>query len=130
MSAVNRAEILIIEDDEDIREMLQECLEQSGYRVRVAGDGLAALEILEAGAPLPKLILLDLRMPRMDGWEFLRVRSGREALQRIPVIVLSATLDERSEPLPVEACLPKPISIPDLLEQVEALLRTFPFPAR
>src|SRR5205085_754033 len=80
--------ILIIEDDDDIRKVAQEALQAAGYVVRSASDGAAALRLLDEW--IPKVILLDIRMPGMDGWDFLaryRDRPGPQA----PVIVCAAT---------------------------------------
>lgn len=66
-----RRVVLIAEDDEDIRESLVECLESSGYEVAAAADGQEAVESLRQGLE-PDLVVLDLMMPRMDGWEVLK----------------------------------------------------------
>jgi len=87
-------EILIVEDDESIREILKELLEVEGFRVATAEHGREGLQRLqEMGSPC--LILLDLMMPVMNGWEFLDVlRSQREhALATVPVAVVSAAAD-------------------------------------
>lgn len=92
--SMNRRHILVIEDDEGIRETLKDVLELDGYEVSTAANGLEALSLLERGDPPPCLIFLDLMMPVMNGWEFLeaiRNRTGREA--DIPVVVVSAAAD-------------------------------------
>src|SRR3989442_228935 len=90
-------EILIVEDDPDIRESLQVVLETEGYNARTAAngkEGVAALESLEH----PCLVLLDLMMPVMNGWEFLAVQRNDERLNKVPVVVVSAIAD-RTRPL-------------------------------
>jgi CheY-like chemotaxis protein/anti-sigma regulatory factor (Ser/Thr protein kinase) len=81
-------QVLIVEDDAPLRELLRRMLEREGYAVVEAGDGQAALERLREGTP--GVILLDLMMPVMDGFEFLVERGREEAWRRIPVIVLTA----------------------------------------
>lgn len=81
--------ILIVEDDEGIREAMSLFLEVFGYGVRTAGNGKQALELL-AREPAPQMILLDLMMPVMDGYEFLRARKADAALAQIPVVIVSA----------------------------------------
>jgi DNA-binding response OmpR family regulator len=86
------AGILIIEDDNAIRESLQEFLSAEGYSVFTARDGLEALETLRTTTPLPKMIILDINMPNMDGWDFLEERRKLpNNASRVPVVVVSAT---------------------------------------
>ena len=87
--SVDRAPVLIIDDDQGIREALQELLEDEAFAVATAENGLEALDRLHAGLR-PCLILLDLMMPRMDGWAFRRQQMADPELRDIPVIVLSA----------------------------------------
>src|SRR5215475_7969919 len=83
----NTPSVLIVEDDADIRELLQICLEADGYRVNSAADGLEALQQLQAGKR-PALILLDLLTPRMDGEEFLQ-QMRASPFASIPVVIMS-----------------------------------------
>lgn len=109
--------IVIIEDDEDIRDTLCLALEFEGYRVFCASNGKEGIDLLERnGAPC--LILLDLMMPIMNGWEFLQARSHRQDLSPVPVIVVSAFGDEGVMDCTVEACLRKPIELETLLKMV------------
>jgi CheY-like chemotaxis protein len=106
--------ILIVEDDESIREAMRLYLEVDGYAVKTAGDGKEALELL-AREPAPQMILLDLMMPVMDGYEFLRVRKMDAALSRIPVVIVSAFSGE----LPgvnVQGMVGKPVDFDRLRE--------------
>jgi two-component system, chemotaxis family, chemotaxis protein CheY len=84
--------VLVVEDDADIREVIQEFLETEGYHVSTATNGKEALEYLNKKTVIPKLILLDLFMPVMDGKEFLQnfKKSHSELSSSVPVIVLSA----------------------------------------
>jgi two-component system, chemotaxis family, chemotaxis protein CheY len=84
------ARILIVEDDDDLRSVLRQALEDEGYAVVDACDGRRALDLLSLG-PLPDVILLDLMMPRMSGWDLLTKIRKDAALSRIPVTVMSTT---------------------------------------
>jgi len=100
-----RGVILVVEDDEDIRSLLAESLTSSGYSVVEARDGLDALKALEAGV-VPRVVVLDLMMPRMNGWVFLeRLRADPERAD-LPVLVTSAFTDLRS--IDASAYLAKP----------------------
>ncbi|WIG60567.1 MAG: hypothetical protein OJF49_003315 [Ktedonobacterales bacterium] len=111
--------ILIIDDDTGLRETLRSLLELEGYTVAMASDGLDALRQLDR--VMPKAILLDVRMPRMDGYEFLEElrRLGRR--DEFPIIVLTAdTLAQaRMARVGVEGFLAKPFDIDDLLNKIE-----------
>jgi CheY-like chemotaxis protein len=112
------ADVLIVDDDRDIREALAELLELEGYRTSTAADGADALAQLRGAARPPRLILLDLMMPRMGGAEFLAERRHDPALAAIPVAVLTAA---RTEVVPVDAAAPlllKPIDLPALFALV------------
>src|SRR6476619_1966196 len=111
--------ILIVEDEHDIRAVLTEILEDEGYVVASVPNGLEALAFLQEHRP--QLILLDLGMPVMTGWEF-RDRQRRDpALADIPVIVMSATphLNQTAAALQAADCLDKPIELNALLGVVE-----------
>jgi CheY-like chemotaxis protein len=112
--------ILIIEDDEAIRETLASVLEDEGYQVQCAAHGRAALQQLRSGAPLPCLILLDLMMPIMNGWEFRAEQLHDPALAHIPVIVLSADREvgARASEVSVQGYLSKPMDLTVLLDTV------------
>ena len=105
--------ILLIEDDSDLADVIVEVLRMEGYRVAYAADGRAGLELLKE-QELPDLILLDLMMPNMNGWEFreAQMRDGRIA--KIPVVVLSAT-GERARPIDAALVLRKPVTLETLL---------------
>lgn len=101
--------ILIIEDDLEIREVLKEILSVSSYDVQTVSNGKLALEHLQQAMKLPDLILLDLMMPVMNGWEFSKEIQKDPKLSRIPVILLSA-FNEQVKDIPCIAFVKKPIS--------------------
>ena len=80
--------IVIVEDDEDSRDVLRAVLEAEGFRVAVARNGRAALDLLRVF--VPAVIVLDLRMPELDGWGFDRARAFLPGVRDVPVIVVSA----------------------------------------
>ena len=110
------ATILIVEDDEDLQAALSEALEDEGYRVRAVPNGLEALSKLLGDQERPNLIVLDLMMPLMNGWQFLRERIRYPSLSQIPVLVLTASSDAR--PKQAAAVLRKPIHPLELFEAV------------
>ncbi|MDP9311725.1 MAG: response regulator [Chloroflexota bacterium] len=120
MPNVAQHTVLVVEDDRAIREALVECLRDEGYHVVEADDGREALATLNAMAR-PCLILLDLMMPTMNGWEFRAVQRNEARLADIPVVVMSAfpagvrTLQD----LDVQAYLQKPPRFDRLLDVIE-----------
>lgn len=114
--------ILVVDDDDDLRESLCSLLEYEGYAVVQARDGRAALSLLMAPSR-PSLILLDLMLPVMDGWEFRDRQQQDPELATIPVIVTTAvSRDYRLENrMGAADYLTKPLDVPRLLEAI----RTF-----
>lgn len=113
--------VLVVDDDDDFRETLAEVLEVGGYSVVRAVDGRDALDRLRAGAAATTcLILLDLMMPRMNGWEFRAEQSVDAALCEIPVVVVSADagIASAAETFTASEYLSKPISLELLLDLV------------
>jgi CheY-like chemotaxis protein len=106
--------VLIVEDEVTTRDALIELLEKNGRMIVTAGNGQEALQRL-SHVPRPSLILLDLIMPRMDGWEFLRHQSADPAIASIPTIVLSGS----SLPAGAKHQLAKPIDVERLLALVD-----------
>jgi CheY-like chemotaxis protein len=127
LAGVSPKWILVADDDDAIREVWTEMLTLAGYRALTARNGLEALELMRA--VVPDLIMLDLRMPEMDGPSFLKVLDGAPLLREIPVLIVSGFLDGRppgaSLGLNIVGSLPKPVRQADLLEAVRtALLNT------
>ncbi len=111
--------ILVVDDDPDILEALSEILEGEGFRIRQARNGQEALESLVAEPP--NLILLDLTMPVMDGWEFAEHMHRRKDWAQIPVIVLSAdrNVGGKARELGARGYLAKPFESSELLTLVQ-----------
>src|SRR5262249_24356296 len=111
--------ILIVEDDRATRESLGLILGAQGYSILGAGNGREALDLLRAG-PHPDLILVDLMMPVMDGWEFRREQTGDAALAGIPVVVLSAdgSVRQKAAALHADGYLQKPVDVESLLDAI------------
>jgi CheY-like chemotaxis protein len=116
----SRPTLWVIEDDLHIRGTLQMVLELEGYEVRTAAHGREALDRMR-GAPAD-LILLDLMMPVMNGWEFLAERNADRELRSIPVIVLSAG-GQVSPSDRAQAVLRKPVELDELLAAISLWLR-------
>jgi CheY-like chemotaxis protein len=112
------ASILVVEDDQDIREAIRDLLESEGYSVLLACNGKEALEVLK-GINHTCLILLDLMMAVMSGWEFLEARRHDFALAPIPVIVVSAVADERVKQAGASGFIKKPVDLDLLLALVK-----------
>jgi CheY-like chemotaxis protein len=110
---------MIVDDDHDVREALREVLQDHGYEVVEAGNGQDALVMLRGEGPRPCLILLDIMMPVMDGWQFRAAQRDDPSLSAIPVVVLTAhgANGETGEMTPT-AYLKKPIQLPPLLATV------------
>jgi len=112
--------VLIVEDDHDVRETLGLLLELEGYEVYGAANGKEALALLKSISP-PDVIITDIMMPIMTGWEFLESAAEDPALASIPVIILSAAEKKESPKHPkVLAFLPKPVPIETLMTLIKA----------
>lgn len=119
---VERKRILVVDDDLPLRGMLSSVLTRHGFQVFLAGDGDEAQRALVLHKP--HVILLDLMMPGVNGWDFLQMLSDRGFAGQVPVIVVSAHL--RKDPqailqMGVKAILPKPFNLDDLLEMIRAV---------
>jgi len=108
--------VLVVDDDAGIRESLRQVLQDAGYEVVEAADGRQALGML---TPRPALLLVDLMMPELDGWELLDELARTAPLAEIPVCVLSAIASHA--PPNAKAVLQKPVDLDALLETVERL---------
>ncbi len=116
-----RKTVLLVEDDDDERDALAALLEQEDYRVLQAPNGAEALKLLEAQPDQCQIILLDLMMPIMNGWDFRRLQKRRAELANIPVVLMSAgaQIAFAVEDLDAAGYVTKPVEISDLLEKVE-----------
>jgi CheY-like chemotaxis protein len=115
-------QILVVDDDRDIRAVVDDLLTEEGYLVKTANNGRQALEILSNWRP--EVILLDLSMPEMNGWTFLAHQQADPALAQIPVIVMSAhyNLGKGNALDAAAAVVPKPFDIDRLLTLITALV--------
>lgn len=112
--------VLVVDDDEDIRESLGDVLRAEGYTVSVAADGAQALELLHSGNR-PGLVLVDMIMPVMDGAELLARMASDPELRKLPVLVISASsIIEPPEGVPV---MRKPLRLDRLIAAIEHLGR-------
>ena len=115
--------ILIVDDDNDVRRALTELLEEEGYSVAGAANGRVALELMRAGIR-PSLILLDLMMPGMNGWDFRTAQMRDPELSAVPVVVVTASgfshESIRTQFGPIEL-VAKPIQPSALLDIIERL---------
>ncbi|HEX6178079.1 MAG TPA: response regulator [Thermoanaerobaculia bacterium] len=121
---VDRKRVLVIDDDLPLRGMLAAALRQHGFQVLLAGDGAEGQRALKIHHP--DVILLDLAMPEVNGWDFLQRLKETGQLDKTRIIVLSAHL--RVEPqailqLGVSAILPKPFNLTELMELIEHLCK-------
>jgi CheY-like chemotaxis protein len=130
MNAHAALPLLIVEDDADVRETLVLVLESEGFEVRAARDGRDALDILHGGFR-PRLILLDLMMPVMNGWEFRAEMKRDPQLAGIPVVFVSALepAPDRAAALEAAGFLHKPFDLEALLETVDRVSHAAPTPA-
>ncbi len=122
LEEVQRQRVLVVEDDIPLRGMLAAALRQHGFKVLLAGDGGEAQRAVTIHRP--HIILLDLMMPHVNGWDFLQRLKETGYLGTIPIIVISAHL--RVEPqallqMGVSAILPKPFNLDELIDLIEHL---------
>jgi two-component system, chemotaxis family, chemotaxis protein CheY len=111
--------ILVVDDDPSIRTIVSEILAGEGYPVETAADGAEALRVLQDLQPA--LVLLDMRMPVLDGWGF--ARAVRERGIALPILVMTAAQNARrwAEEIGADGYLAKPFDLTDLLDAVERL---------
>lgn len=119
--------VLVVDDDQAIRELVTQILETEGYRVATATNGAEALAELEAirqvDPECPSVILLDMRMPVLDGWGVARELKGRGL--RIPIVVMTAARDAQvwAQEIGADGYLAKPFDLDDLLAAVSTIHR-------
>ena len=120
----SRSSVLVVDDDARLREFIRVNLEREGYSVREATSAEEGLRAL-AEQP-PDLILLDVKMPRVDGWEMLRAVQERHGVGAIPVIMYSGKVDQADEAVTrgARAFIGKPFDPGQLLEATKQLLRS------
>jgi len=118
--------ILVVEDFDDAREMYRDYLEFAGFRVETARDGREAIE--KAGALQPDLILMDLSLPGIDGWEATRLLKASPETRQIIIIALSAhalaTEGERARAAGCDGFIAKPCLPPDLVQEITKYLKS------
>lgn len=117
--------VLVIEDDEGIRDAVAESLEEAGYGVWLAANGAIAIGELRASSDLPFLILLDLMMPVMDGAQFLQEMRQDPRLSALPVVVVTADGNAiaKAAALGTQSGLKKPVQLKELLSTVSKYAR-------
>lgn len=128
--------ILIVEDDDDCLESLVDAVSDAGYQVTTARTGLKAIEWLDAlpaasaafGGARPKVILLDLMLPELDGWGVVRELARRPLVAEIPVLLISGEKDlsRHARDLGVAAYLRKPVKLAELWSTIERLVTAPP----
>jgi excisionase family DNA binding protein len=118
--------VLIVDDDERLREYVRVNLEMEGYSVREAGNAEEGLRVLDESTP--DLVLLDVMMPEVDGWEMLRRVQERHGVGAIPVIMFSGKIDEQAESVAAsrgaQGFIGKPFNPQQLIDQTKQLLPT------
>ncbi|MGC3997522.1 MAG: response regulator [Anaeromyxobacter sp.] len=115
--------VLVVDDDTDLRDTLGELLVEEGYDAQTCENGQAALARLREGGLSPRLILLDLMMPVMNGWQFREQQLQDARLREIPVVVMTASRGLDGAPLRAQEILYKPVGLGELLDAVERNLR-------
>jgi CheY-like chemotaxis protein len=122
---ISTGNVLIVEDDPEVREMIRQLLSTEGFHAVAAVDGLDALHLLRTvrhRAPTaPCLVLLDLKMPRLGGNEFRRAQLGDPTVANVPVAVMSGAtdLEQRAAAMGAVATLPKPLDVDVLIDVVK-----------
>lgn len=114
--------VLVVDDEPELREALQCLLEFEGYDVQCARDGVEALE--QMLVTRPRLIILDLMMPRMNGYEFMAELERRALRQGIPILILTAdgSAQEKAMRLGADVGITKPFDSPAFLEEIARLI--------
>lgn len=119
--------ILVVEDDDHIAQVLKFMLERQGYPTLLAGDGLAARTIIEQESSIPELILLDVMLPYIDGFELVRLIRSQPAWREIPILMLTAKTMERDIVRALDAgandYILKPFQPNELLARVRRFLK-------
>jgi CheY-like chemotaxis protein len=118
--------ILVVDDDSEIRDVAELVLKGGGYSVRTASNGLEALDSVRAQSP--DLVLLDVNMPEMDGWEVLRSIKSDAALRAVPVVMFTVKMEFRDKVHALQDgaldYITKPFSYDDLLGRLDRIFNT------
>jgi CheY-like chemotaxis protein len=123
-----RPRVLVVDDDHDLRASLAEALEDSGYLVAQAGNGKEGLELLRTSAPdeRPDVVLLDLLMPVVNGWQFCEAKGCDPTTAAIPVIVMSGAVSKDPQSpyyIVVQDFIAKPVGLDELLPKLAGCLK-------
>lgn len=110
--------ILIVENDNESRESLKDFFELEGYVTHTATNGKEALKVLET-IDEPGVILLDLMMPEMNGWEFLEARKTLGSSAKVPVVILTSTSTTQIQSLQPNSYIRKPVDLTELFKVVQ-----------
>jgi DNA-binding response OmpR family regulator len=128
VSAERAATVLVVDDEQDVLELLATVFEREGFRALVAADGKTALTL--AYDTLPDVILLDIMMPEMDGWQVLRALKADERTSSIPVAIISARTEGRDKIIGLQegavGYLEKPFSTAAVVGEVRNILERRP----
>jgi len=120
--------ILIVDDEEDVLDLLQLVFETSGFEVKRAASGKSAVS--SAYENPPDVVLLDVMMPEMDGWQVLRTLKGDERTRHVPVVMLSARAERRDKMIGLqegaEGYIAKPFSPAEVVREVQSFLERGP----
>jgi DNA-binding response OmpR family regulator len=120
---MGRKTVLLVEDDLDVRDLLQDYLEDKGFEVIPAGTGKQALDFLTAqGGRPPDIVVLDLMMPLVNGWQVLEQMRGDPSLAGIPVVVLTAATSDK--PTGADIVVRKPFQPDALIETMRGCMRS------
>jgi len=129
---VTRTKILIVEDEKDIRDLVQLHLEKAGFQTLLAKDGREAFQKVKESKP--DLVVLDLMLPEMDGKEFAKLLKAREETKAIPIVMLTAKSEEVDRivgfELGADDYIPKPFSPRELVLRIQAVLKRAREPAK
>lgn len=116
--------LFIVENDEAYRQFLSIALKMTGYDIHSVGSGAEAIEILSGS--LPDLVILDLSMPRVSGWDVYHFMRQHPPLEHVPVLVITANADEQTRRQSlnerVDGLLVKPVSLDEILEAVQKIV--------